>query len=78
MEVITIELFFPGPDPVGEAVRQNLLGNLPKKRKAVMVGRCDTCGIEFNSEDQQSAHMGGKKHAKRMKQAGGECNRRQC
>ena len=30
-----------GNDPVGEAIGQNLLGTLSKKRKAIVIGTCD-------------------------------------
>ena len=58
---------------MAEAVRQNLLGNLPVKRKAEVVGTCEPCGLEFNSVDQQQAHLSGKKHAKKMKLSDSKC-----
>ena len=62
-------------DPVKAAVVQNLLGTLPTKRKAPVIGECDMCGVIFNSKDQEAMHMNGKKHAKKMKMSagGGEC-----
>ena len=34
-----------GNDPVGVAIRQNLLGTLSKKRKAMVIGTCGVCGL---------------------------------
>ena len=53
---------------------QNLLGNLPTKRKATVIGECETCAVIFNSTEQEAMHMNGKRHAKKMKSAvvGGE------
>ena len=62
-----------GNDPVGEAIRQNLLGTLSKKRKAMVIGTCEPCGVDFNSEDQKTAHLTGKKHMKKIKLSIGEC-----
>lgn len=58
-------------DPVKAAVVQNLLGTLPTKRKAPVIGECDMCGVIFNSKDQEAMHMNGKKHAKKMKMSAG-------
>ena len=58
---------------MAEAVRQNLLGTLPVKRKVEVVGICEPCGIEFNCLDQQQAHLNGKKHAKKMKLSDSKC-----
>ena len=63
---------FIGNDPVGEAIRQNLLGTLSKKRKAMVIGTCEPCGVDFNSEDQKTAHLTGKKHMKKIKLSIGE------
>ena len=66
--------FFLTGDPVKAAVVQNLLGNLPTKRKATVIGECETCSVIFNSTEQEAMHMNGKRHAKKMKSAvgGGE------
>ena len=55
----------PPMDPVSQAVVDNALGKLPKKRKLEIP--CAVCEMVFNSEAQATAHFQGQKHIKRMK-----------
>ncbi len=55
----------PKLDPVSQAVYDNMMGKLPKKRK--MEIPCTVCEMMFNSEVQADQHFKGVKHAKRLK-----------
>ncbi|KAL3889912.1 hypothetical protein ACJMK2_002231 [Sinanodonta woodiana] len=56
----------PSTNPVMKAVLDNVFGKLPTKRKQ-FTEMCNVCRVEFNSKQQLEQHLGGSKHAKKLR-----------